>query len=102
MDIKTTVPSGSSPALRVVVERFDGLVLVDEAVPIPPGSRIIGLHLPGALAEGTYKVTGELSVDGRPAATRSQVFELMTTKVHSGGRPALAYPYSIVAEALDV
>ncbi len=99
--IRATVGHAAGPvALRLLVERLDGLLLVDESMPVEPLFNPVDVWFPRALAHGVYKLTVEATVDGAPAARRSVVFEIVSENRPTGGRPALHYPYSISVESI--
>lgn len=90
--------TGGSPdrwSLRLVLERLDGLRLVDATTEHSGKLKSLDIGFPPALAYGIYKLTAELSTDGVLAAKRSIVFEVVCEDRPSGGRPAFLYPYSI-------
>jgi lipopolysaccharide transport system ATP-binding protein len=88
--------------LRLVVERLDGLVLVDETL----GSALAGKKTAGCervcvemspfvLGWGTYQLMVELLAEGVVVARSTSVFEVVTPNPAQGGRPAVVYPCSV-------
>ncbi len=82
-------------SLRLVLERLDGLCLVDASTAYGAPVKSLDVAFPPALAYGVYKLMAELSADGIPAAKRSMVFEVVSEDRPVGGRPALRYPCAI-------
>lgn len=100
---RITVTARGEPrplALRLMLERLDGLCLVDEATPYEAPHKTFDVSFPPALAHGIYKLVAEVVVDKAPAARRSMVFEITSEDRPTGGRPALRYPYAISVKAV--
>lgn len=96
-----------SAAIRLMIERLDGLLLVDESrrfVDILDnefmGRYAVELVLPVALAHGVYRIEVSVVDCGTLLARRATVMELTCNDPPTGGRPALLYPYSISAVPL--
>jgi len=94
-----------SICIRLLVERLDGLKLVDETAPLhefkdhsAPDRFATEVMLPPALAYGVYRVEARIVDDDRLLARRATVMELTCADPPTGGRPALLYPYTITSE----
>jgi lipopolysaccharide transport system ATP-binding protein len=90
--------------LRLVLERLDGLTLMDESLSAvlhgrtTQGSERIRVTLdPLMIGWGTYRFVAELLVAGVPTARSTLMFEVITPNPARGGRPALVYPVRVTA-----
>jgi lipopolysaccharide transport system ATP-binding protein len=103
IDLDCGIPQDAEGvALRVRVERADGLPVLEEQGPagllrgVWGGGVRVTLDLPGLpLGYGHYKLSAELVADGEPLAWLSSLFEVTTPRPATGGRPLLVYPYRI-------
>lgn len=101
----------SSPDLQFKITRTDGLVLIDslasQASPLliyQAGQTSMPVEVflqPLRLGLGIYELSLTL-LDGKtPLAARSTIFEVASSNVPKGGRPALTYPCDISVLARD-
>jgi lipopolysaccharide transport system ATP-binding protein len=100
-----TCPGSTSARLGLVIERLDGLRMIDEARQLPASvSDDAGFEadvlIPPALAQGIYRVEATLFDVSRVFARRATVMELTCADPPRGGRPALLYPYNIKVDPL--
>lgn len=96
-----------SMSVRLLIERLDGLPLVDELAPLSdfqdqstPGVFAAEVVLPPAMAYGIYRVEASITDGGKSLARRATVMEITCDVLPTGGRPALLYPYTITSEPL--
>lgn len=96
-----------SLCVRLLIERLDGLTLVDESAPlsdIQDQSTLsifaVAVELPPALAHGIYRVEASIVTGDRLLARRATVMEITCDVPPTGGRPAMLYPYTITSEPL--
>ena len=90
-----------------MIERLDGLALVDESTPLSdfydqgtPHAFAVEVLLPPALAHGIYRIEVSIIDGGQLLARRATVMEITCDDTPTGGRPALLSPYIISAEPL--
>ncbi|WBY00715.1 ABC transporter ATP-binding protein [Ramlibacter tataouinensis] len=94
--VRLTAPAGLPVHVRLRVERLDALDVLDSGMDLEPGAagqrelRVDLGYLP--LNAGVFKLRIDLECDGRPAATRSTVFEVLNPNPLKGGRPILVVP----------
>lgn len=99
-------PAGSIYEARLRVQRLDGLLVLESSavgaaqpLSVPPNGRrewrVDFGRLP--LNLGLYKAEIEVVTDGRCAARRSVLFEVVNPSPHRGGRPVLTYPCTITS-----
>ena len=100
----TNAESNKTTDLRVVVERLDGLVMMDartwndaNAPVLSPGGQfdLELIHSPLVLGVGRYFVTAELLQQGQLAARAATLIEVSSRRPPSGGHPLLLAPYDI-------
>jgi len=103
IEMDCEAPIATSHAdLHIIVERIDGLVLMDELMSESRGSFLsagqsrvsLGIS-PFVLGYGVYQLAIRLMAEGLATAIYTTIFEVVTPSPARGGRPALVYPHVV-------